>query len=132
MRCPACEAPLLAIEYDEVEVDYCTECRGIWLDAGELELLFGDGAHVQEFLRGGVDAPGRESARKCPICRTTMGKQRTRGGEEILYDQCPNGHGLWLDDGELSAIMRHAPEHAGGADVHRFLRAVFGAADARE
>ena len=36
--CPACAVPLVAIDYDDtgVEVDFCTACRGVWLDADEL------------------------------------------------------------------------------------------------
>ena len=42
MRCPVCKEPMLIIEHEAVEVDCCAACGGIWLDAGELELLFGD------------------------------------------------------------------------------------------
>jgi len=36
--CPACEVPMASIAYGESEVvvDYCTSCRGTWLDDGEL------------------------------------------------------------------------------------------------
>ncbi|MCK7521491.1 MAG: zf-TFIIB domain-containing protein [Ignavibacteriales bacterium] len=27
------------LELEQIEVDYCTSCEGVWLDAGELELL---------------------------------------------------------------------------------------------
>ena len=43
MDCPVCkDSAMIVLEMDEVEVDYCTECEGIWLDAGELEILLGD------------------------------------------------------------------------------------------
>ncbi len=37
MRCPKCGMELIAIDYKGIEVDKCSECEGIWLDAGELE-----------------------------------------------------------------------------------------------
>lgn len=36
MRCPKCGMELIEIEYKGVKIDECSECRGIWLDAGEL------------------------------------------------------------------------------------------------
>jgi hypothetical protein len=39
MRCPKCGMELIAIDYKGIEVDKCSECEGIWLDAGELETV---------------------------------------------------------------------------------------------
>jgi uncharacterized protein len=39
MKCPNCQATLLITEKQGVEIDYCPECRGIWLDRGELEKI---------------------------------------------------------------------------------------------
>ncbi|MDP1832666.1 MAG: zf-TFIIB domain-containing protein [Geothrix sp.] len=39
MRCPKCGRELLEIEYRGHKVDQCSSCRGLWLDAGELESL---------------------------------------------------------------------------------------------
>ncbi len=39
MRCPKCGAGLEVEDHHGVEIDRCTECHGIWLDAGEAELL---------------------------------------------------------------------------------------------
>ena len=39
MKCPKCGSDLEEIKYDEVMIDRCTGCDGIWLDKGELELL---------------------------------------------------------------------------------------------
>ena len=37
MRCPKCGMELINIDYRGIEVDKCSECQGIWLDAGEFE-----------------------------------------------------------------------------------------------
>lgn len=37
LLCPKCQAPMRTYERSGVTVDRCTECRGIFLDAGELE-----------------------------------------------------------------------------------------------
>lgn len=40
MRCPTCPNTLLVIsERQGVEIDYCPQCRGVWLDRGELDKL---------------------------------------------------------------------------------------------
>lgn len=39
MNCPICNETLLMTNRQEVEIDYCPECRGIWLDRGELDKI---------------------------------------------------------------------------------------------
>lgn len=40
MKCPTCKEPNLVIsERKGIEIDYCPECRGIWLDRGELDKI---------------------------------------------------------------------------------------------
>jgi uncharacterized protein len=39
MKCPKCGADLAEREMSHVKVDVCTECGGMWLDAGELDLV---------------------------------------------------------------------------------------------
>lgn len=125
MNCPACKEPLIVLEYDHVEVDYCVACRGIWLDAGEIELLFGDAAACQALLVGGDLKRARgEAARRCPICSKKMAKGVSSGQPPVTYDQCAAGHGLWFDEGELGAILKHGAAFA-HSEIAQFLGAVF-------
>jgi Zn-finger nucleic acid-binding protein len=40
MKCPICpDATLLMTDRQGVEIDYCPQCRGLWLDRGELDKL---------------------------------------------------------------------------------------------
>jgi hypothetical protein len=40
MKCPVCKTPdLLMTERQSIEIDYCPDCRGVWLDRGELDKL---------------------------------------------------------------------------------------------
>jgi hypothetical protein len=39
MNCPKCYEPLRIAERQGVEIDYCPECRGVWLDRGELDKI---------------------------------------------------------------------------------------------
>ncbi|MBB5017910.1 hypothetical protein HNQ59_001180 [Chitinivorax tropicus] len=40
MKCPVCEGVNLVMsERSGVEIDYCPQCRGVWLDRGELDKI---------------------------------------------------------------------------------------------
>jgi Zn-finger nucleic acid-binding protein len=39
MKCPACAVDLKMADRQGVEIDYCPQCRGVWLDRGELDKI---------------------------------------------------------------------------------------------
>lgn len=39
MKCPIDGTPLVIAERSGVEIDYCPDCRGVWLDRGELDKI---------------------------------------------------------------------------------------------
>lgn len=39
MRCPVDETTLVMTERSGIEIDYCPQCRGVWLDRGELDKI---------------------------------------------------------------------------------------------
>ena len=39
LLCPACRVSLVMSERSGIEIDYCPQCRGIWLDRGELDKI---------------------------------------------------------------------------------------------
>ena len=47
MSCPVCRVPLVMSERQGVEIDYCPQCRGVWLDRGELDKIIERGARDQ-------------------------------------------------------------------------------------
>jgi len=125
MNCPVCKEPMIVLEYDDVEVDYCVSCHGIWLDAGEIELLFGEAEACRELLTGGGLQRARgEKARRCPICGKKMGKDVSGGAIPVTYDRCPAGDGLWFDEGELAEILKHG-EAFRESEIGVFLSEVF-------
>lgn len=44
MKCPVDNATLMMTERAGVEIDYCPECRGVWLDRGELDKIISKAA----------------------------------------------------------------------------------------
>ena len=39
MSCPVCRVPLAMSDRAGIEIDYCPQCRGVWLDRGELDKI---------------------------------------------------------------------------------------------
>jgi len=39
MMCPVCEVQLSMADRQGVEIDFCPQCRGVWLDRGELDKI---------------------------------------------------------------------------------------------
>lgn len=102
-----CKEPMIVLELDEVEIDHCPACGGIWLDAGELELLLGDPAQGDHFLSSfETDKVTEEKSRKCPICRKRMEKVSAGTDGKVRVDRCRKNDGIWLDEGELEQILQ--------------------------
>jgi hypothetical protein len=55
MKCPKCGHDLMTEDYHGLKVDRCTNCDGVWFDAGEAEqLLEGHGETVFHSVFGAV------------------------------------------------------------------------------
>jgi Zn-finger nucleic acid-binding protein len=110
MDCAVCKNAMVVLELQQVEVDHCFACGGIWLDAGELELLIDDPTRSMELLESfEVDTTFTEAKRRCPICHKKMEKVIV-GHEkpQLLIDRCRKKHGLWFDAGELPDVLERA------------------------
>lgn len=114
MNCPRCgmslEVLTLPTDRDDVEIDGCRGCRGVWIDGVELEQVVPALAHVAEQDRGGPW--GGQTLPSCPRCQ---GKDTTvfhfRG---IWVDHCRACHGVWLDGHEHQGLwerVRTAARH---------------------
>jgi len=132
MICPICKVPMLVVEFEEIELDCCNECAGVWFDRGELLLLFGGNEAERIELRPeNIDslpeAPTTEKQRKCPLCRQKMRKLYIGPRQTVLIDACPDGDGLWFDGGEVAALGRQYEEAEQPVPriVLRFIKRVF-------
>ena len=56
MKCPLCNVDLMMSERQGIEIDYCPQCRGVWLDRGELDKII-------ERSNASVSAPERDERR---------------------------------------------------------------------
>jgi Zn-finger nucleic acid-binding protein len=92
----------MVVAFDQIEVDVCPACGGLWLDRGELDLLLARGGQSAADWAVEESQPGK---RRCPHCRRAL-QHGPIQGTAIDVDFCPHQHGLWLDKGELAAVIR--------------------------
>ncbi len=58
MQCPVCRVPLAMSERSGIEIDYCPQCRGVWLDRGELDKIIERSGPAE----GSAPAPAPQAA----------------------------------------------------------------------
>jgi uncharacterized protein len=81
MRCPNCSSRLVEVDRSEILIDACPECRGIWLDRGELDKILvrersmSAGDPDEDFF---AEVEGRQ-------------RQARSGGNERQYEDEPRG-----------------------------------------
>ncbi len=39
MKCPNCSIQMQQMQRNEVDIDYCPSCKGVWLDRGEIDKI---------------------------------------------------------------------------------------------
>jgi uncharacterized protein len=59
MACPNCDTPLVELERSGVTIDACPQCRGVWLDRGELDRVL----ERERQITAGVQDPDRDFIR---------------------------------------------------------------------
>ena len=112
MICPVCKEPMVVLELEQVEVDYCTSCAGVWLDSGELELLLETDEERNGLITLFKDAADvKEKSYECPICRKSMKKFEIGEVGKIVVDKCKKDHGIWFDKGELQKVVEFGSDN---------------------
>ncbi len=116
MNCPHCAATLTPKFYKGMlEVDYCPQCRGMWLEEHELDRLE-DTAFSQDEYKGSLLHRQQKSARPCPVCGDLMQEFQYRL-YNLRLEFCPQRHGFWLDAGEEQRVLQIMRQRA--AEVQR-------------
>jgi Zn-finger nucleic acid-binding protein len=116
MSCPKCTTNLVKKFYKGmIEVDYCPNCRGMWLDFDELDRLE-DVAFDEDERKGSLIHRQTPTEFPCPHCENKLQEFQYRL-YDLKLDFCTAKHGFWLDAGEderVVAIMRQR-----AAEIHR-------------
>src|SRR3546814_8973680 len=86
LLCPTCRVDLVMSERQGIEIDYCPQCRGVWLDRGELDKII-------------ERSVGDDSAR--PLSGVRLGISEDRGhGRKRGYERSEE------HTSELQSLMR--------------------------
>ena len=85
LTCPKCQAPMRTYERSGVTVDQCTECRGIFLDRGELERLVDAETSFHAVDRGRPAAP-QPTYQQQPYSYGSKAHKRRKSFLEELFD----------------------------------------------
>ncbi|MFH1092744.1 MAG: zf-TFIIB domain-containing protein [Candidatus Omnitrophota bacterium] len=117
MDCPKCLGLLEEKEVENVKVDVCWVCEGIWFDKNELAKVLK--ADAKDFNTIDVDRSGfdgkkarsmvqefNEKSGKCPKCSPATGLEKKDFKNKIFADECPKCSGIWLDGGEIHKLRK--------------------------
>ena len=107
--CPKCKQELNRAIFYNTEVDYCSQCLGLWFDQEELRLAKDDKDKNLNWLD--IDLWEDEKSFKvsrgtvpCPSCRLPL-YEVYYGDSRVLVDLCNLCQGVWLDRGEFKKII---------------------------
>jgi len=119
MNCPKCTSAMESMQFDGMDVERCTGCKGLWFDALEEQSLLH--AKKSESLDVGEESVGAKwdemGKIHCPRCGTPMVRMVDRNQPHIWYESCSTCGGLFFDAGEFRDLKDHSP-----ADIVRHRR----------
>ena len=105
--CPACIKAMQFMQIDNLQIDTCFDCGGLWLDRGETEVLLRRSDLPYSLLnppardpKSAVVAPGERVCGRCEV------KLQLAPIEGITAEGCPSCGGLWLERGRLGALKQ--------------------------
>jgi uncharacterized protein len=77
MSCPVCRIPLSMSDRQGIEIDFCPQCRGVWLDRGELDKI------IERSVA--PSAPPPQAAPQAPYPQQGYGQQPHYGQKDYRY-----------------------------------------------
>lgn len=108
MKCPKCEAQMEQFHNTYADYEQCTSCKGLWLDAEEIDDL----KEVAAAIDNGSPELGAKYNDKqdvyCPVCANNrMTRMVDAGQPHIWFEQCPTCKGRFYDAGEFKDLAEH-------------------------
>ena len=103
IQCPKCHSAMDLVTYEDVTIDRCSTCKGMWFDANEQKQL--KELKGSESVDVGDPAVGRKMDKitniECPRCQVAMIRMVHVDQHATDYEACPSCYGIFLDAGEF-------------------------------
>ena len=103
LKCPKCHHGMEEVSYEDITIDRCTGCGGLWFDGDEAQRL--KNMPGSDRLDSGDPKTGRMYDRhadiNCPRCGKAMEKSADWKQVHIWYETCRD-HGIFMDAGEFT------------------------------
>lgn len=81
MKCPNCNETLVMTDRQGVEIDYCPQCRGVWLDKGELDKIIERSAQYNSNTPGSSNSfPADQGYQEKDYKKQDYPQKKKRGG----------------------------------------------------
>ncbi len=106
MQCPKCEAAMEAVQVDEVEVDRCVRCGGLWFDAQEHETVrrIAGSEAIDSGPAWQAAVHNAQGKAFCPRDGTLMRRVEAPTQPEIWIERCRACDGSFFDAGEFTEL----------------------------
>lgn len=105
LKCPKCHHGMEVVVHDEIEIDRCTNCKGLWFDDDEAHRM--RAIEGSELVDHGDSTEGwKYDSREdidCPHCGKRMHKSYDAKQQHIWYEVC-HDHGMFMDAGEFTDL----------------------------
>jgi len=126
MVCPICRINLQKVLFNNVEVDWCPKCLGLWFEQDELQ--WAKDAKDENIRWLDINLWEKEhefrisSGQKlCPQDRLPLYEVRY-GTSNIRVDLCNICQGIWLDRGEFQKIIQYLQKQADWELMHNYTK----------
>ena len=107
LQCPKCNSPMEKVNLEEIEIDRCRACRGIFFDICEHEDLAAlETAAFDEEKSSKNNPMNQMRDYDCPRCQVKMLKLVAVRHVDIQYEKCPHCSGVFFDAREFSEYKR--------------------------
>ena len=103
MKCAKCGGEMEKVLFEDIEVDRCTWCKGLWFDALEHEHLKAMAGSESIDIGDPEAGEATNEVRKvdCPVCKTAMIKMVDNNQPDLRYESCKSCYGVFFDAGEF-------------------------------
>lgn len=128
-RCPKCKHMILShCPCDEVSLDQCDACFGLWFDKGEMRQCKSKRDETLNWMDAELFSNPEKIAMKptdhaCPVCEGKKLMALDYDNTGVVVEYCISCQGLWLDKGEFDKIIQALHHRSLEQTIGEYLRA---------